>query len=279
MQGPQAEAASPGPGDVFAAECRRLGPRLMRDLGLTDVQAAGLLGNLGHESGGFRQLQEIAPRSPGSRGGWGLAQWTGPRRVAMEAWCRARGLDPASPEAGYGYLCAELRTTEAAGPCRPAGGPDPRGRHRGGVPALRAARHRRAAEPARLGAPGARRPPRRSRPGGARAGPRPGRALSRARRTPFPSRPGPPRAHPRRSTMTHRYPRGARPRLRRPPARRAFWPRPSPPAAALPAGAAVPWGDWLVAPAPAGLGRSRAARRRRRDGRHRPGRALGRLAC
>jgi hypothetical protein len=102
------------PGDLFAVECARLGPRLMADLGLTAVQAAGLLGNLGHESGGFRQIQEVAPAVPGSRGGWGLAQWTGPRRVAMEAWCRARGLDPAAPEAGYGYLCAELRTTEAA---------------------------------------------------------------------------------------------------------------------------------------------------------------------
>lgn len=100
-------------GDGFAAACRRLGPRLMRDLGLTDIQAAGLLGNLGHESGGFRQLQELAPAVAGSRGGWGLAQWTGPRRGAMEAWCRAHALDPASPEANYGYLCAELRGSEA----------------------------------------------------------------------------------------------------------------------------------------------------------------------
>ncbi|MCJ2049701.1 phage tail tip lysozyme [Methylobacterium sp. J-070] len=104
----------PTPGDFFAAECRRLGPRLMGDLGLSDIQAAGLLGNLGHESGGFRDLQEIAPAVAGSRGGWGLAQWTGPRRRAMEAWCRAHALDPADPEASYGYLCAELRGTEAA---------------------------------------------------------------------------------------------------------------------------------------------------------------------
>jgi len=103
-----------GPGDAFAAGCRRLGPRLMRDLGLTDLQAAGLLGNLGHESGGFRQLQEVAPVVAESRGGWGLAQWTGPRRVAMEAWCRAHALDPASLDAQYRYLCVELRTTEAA---------------------------------------------------------------------------------------------------------------------------------------------------------------------
>ena len=101
------------PGDGFAAECRRLGPRLMRDLALNAVQAAGLLGNLGHESDGFRALQERAPAVAGSRGGWGFAQWTGRRRRAMEAWCRAQALDPASPEANYGYLCAELRSTEA----------------------------------------------------------------------------------------------------------------------------------------------------------------------
>ena len=100
--------------DPFADGCARLGPRLMRDLGLTDLQAAGLLGNLGHESGGFRHLQEIRPAVKGSRGGWGLAQWTGPRRRAMEAWCRAEGLDPASEAANYGYLCEELRTNEAA---------------------------------------------------------------------------------------------------------------------------------------------------------------------
>ncbi len=103
----------PAAQEPFAAACRRLGPRLMRDLGLSDVQAAGLLGNLGHETGGFRHLQEVAPAVPGSRGGWGLAQWTGPRRLAMEAWCQARGRDPADPEAGYGYLCAELRGPEA----------------------------------------------------------------------------------------------------------------------------------------------------------------------
>jgi hypothetical protein len=85
----------------------------MRDLALTDIQAAGLLGNLGHETGGFAHLQEVAPAVPGSQGGWGLAQWTGPRRRAMEAWCHARGLDPASEAANEGYLCAELWTSEA----------------------------------------------------------------------------------------------------------------------------------------------------------------------
>lgn len=101
------------PRNPFVADCARLGPRLMRDLGLTELQAAGLLGNLGHESGGFQSLQERRPVVKGSRGGWGLAQWTGPRRRAMEAWCRTRRLDPADREANYGYLCEELRGSEA----------------------------------------------------------------------------------------------------------------------------------------------------------------------
>lgn len=105
--------AKHGAADVFAQRCARLGPSLMRDLALTDVQAAGLLGNLGHETDGFRLLQEVAPVVPGSRGGWGLAQWTGPRRVAMEAWCRAQGLDPASEAANEGYLRLELTTVES----------------------------------------------------------------------------------------------------------------------------------------------------------------------
>lgn len=85
----------------------------MRELDLTDIQAAGLLGNLGHETGGFAHLQEVSPSVPGSPGGWGIAQWTGPRRRAMEAWCHAQGLDPASEAANEGYLCAELSTGEA----------------------------------------------------------------------------------------------------------------------------------------------------------------------
>lgn len=113
------EGGAPGgsvrcsPTESFSPRCARIGPILMRDLGLTEFQAAGLLGNLGHETGGFRHLQEIAPAIPGSRGGWGIAQWTGPRRVAMEAWAEARGLDPASEAANLGFLHAELTTSEA----------------------------------------------------------------------------------------------------------------------------------------------------------------------
>ena len=42
---------------------------LMRDFALDVTSAAAIAGNLGHESGGFRFLQEKKPLVPGSRGG------------------------------------------------------------------------------------------------------------------------------------------------------------------------------------------------------------------
>lgn len=81
---------------------------LKRDFGLTDAQAAGVVGNLMHESGGFQSLQE---QNPGSgRGGFGYAQWTGARRNAFENYAAQNGLDPNSYEANYGYLKHELNT-------------------------------------------------------------------------------------------------------------------------------------------------------------------------
>lgn len=93
----------------------RLQRDLMRDYGLTAEQAAGFVGNLAHESGGFRTLQEVKPLIPGSRGGYGYAQWTGPRRRAFEAWTSQNSLDPASYEANYGFLRHELDNTPEGG--------------------------------------------------------------------------------------------------------------------------------------------------------------------
>lgn len=82
---------------------------LAHDLQLELFQAAGIVGNLGYESGELRSLQEVAPIVPGSRGGYGWAQWTGPRRRAFEAFAQERGLDPASDEANYGFLVHEFK--------------------------------------------------------------------------------------------------------------------------------------------------------------------------
>lgn len=86
--------------------------RLQEDFDLTKEQAAGIVGNLGHESGGLKEMQEKNPVVPGSRGGFGWAQWTGPRRRAFEKWAADKGLDPTSDEANYGFLKHELQTTE-----------------------------------------------------------------------------------------------------------------------------------------------------------------------
>lgn len=78
------------------------------------IDAIAALGNIGHECAGFNLMQETKPLIPGSRGGWGWAQWTGPRRRAFEKWVAERGLDPSSYEANLGFLLVELRGSEKA---------------------------------------------------------------------------------------------------------------------------------------------------------------------
>lgn len=50
--------------------------------------AAGFVGNFVHESGVQSAKQEVRPLVAGSKGGWGIAQWTGPRRSALENFAR-----------------------------------------------------------------------------------------------------------------------------------------------------------------------------------------------
>lgn len=88
----------------------RLMRDIQRDLNLTPAQAAGVVGNFAHESDGFRTLQERNPVVPGSRGGFGFAQWTGPRRRNFEEFARSNGLDPNSYEANYGFFLHEIQT-------------------------------------------------------------------------------------------------------------------------------------------------------------------------
>lgn len=98
---------------IYEQKVKKYGPRFMRDLGLTKEQVAGIFGNFYAETGGFKLLQEQNPLVKGSRGGWGWAQWTGPRRRAFEKWADNNGLDRASDEANYQYVIVELRGPEA----------------------------------------------------------------------------------------------------------------------------------------------------------------------
>lgn len=97
---------------TFRAKAPGIMAQLVRDFSITPEDAAAIVGNLGHESLGFTAMQEFKPVVEGSRGGWGWAQWTGPRRRAFEAYCARTGKDPASDEANYAYLFLELKGIE-----------------------------------------------------------------------------------------------------------------------------------------------------------------------
>jgi len=98
----------PNSDNSFEARGGWLVKRIALDFNIQLFQAAGSVGNLGFESGGFKVLQEIGV-SDFERGGYGWAQWTGPRRRAFETWCVNNKLKPSSDEANYGYLCVELK--------------------------------------------------------------------------------------------------------------------------------------------------------------------------
>jgi hypothetical protein len=97
---------------------------LMRDFGLSTLQAAGVVGNLHHESGGMNanMNQQYAYNGPGGPGapsgdlnqGYGWAQWTYGRKGLFLGYCSQQGLNPASPAANYAYLKHELETDQAA---------------------------------------------------------------------------------------------------------------------------------------------------------------------
>lgn len=109
---PQPRPSSPKGLGLFQSKAPRIMHDLMRDLGLTSVQAAGILGNIGHECAGFNLLQEQKPIR-GGRGGWGWCQWTGPRRSDFEKWATEHSLDFSSDKANYGFLLQELQGNQA----------------------------------------------------------------------------------------------------------------------------------------------------------------------
>lgn len=118
LRGPQSTwGAQMGPalktplaGSGFSGKAPGIMRQLMADYGLTKEQAAGIVGNLGHESAGFSAMQEKRPLA--GRGGWGWAQWTGPRRREFERKAKEWGLDPNSDEMNYRFLKHELDGSE-----------------------------------------------------------------------------------------------------------------------------------------------------------------------
>lgn len=102
------QPASAPVGDI--AERLRMG---MIERGLPEHVADGFLMNFQDESGLNPGINEVNPTVPGSRGGFGLYQLTGPRRVAYEQFAAQRGVSPADPDAQLDFMMQELQGPEA----------------------------------------------------------------------------------------------------------------------------------------------------------------------
>lgn len=74
--------------------------------------AQGVTARLNGESRLNPGINEINPTVEGSRGGYGLAQWTGPRRRQYEAFASERGAPLDDPNAQLDFLMWENANTE-----------------------------------------------------------------------------------------------------------------------------------------------------------------------
>lgn len=81
---------------------------------LTPIQTAGIMGNLQAESGFDPAINEKNPVVSGSRGGYGIAQWTGGRRVALENFAKDSGRDVSSLDLQLDYMWHEFQNGEKA---------------------------------------------------------------------------------------------------------------------------------------------------------------------
>lgn len=80
--------------------------------GVPEHVADGIVGNMIGESRLDPGINEIAPLVPGSRGGFGFNQWTGPRRRAFEAEAQRRGVPLDDVDFQIDYTMHELMGPE-----------------------------------------------------------------------------------------------------------------------------------------------------------------------
>jgi hypothetical protein len=110
----QTQALQPGESLQAAKQWK---DNLKKDFGLNDAQAAGIVGNLWHESGGMNTGITQGGGIGGPNGnmaddngnGYGIAQWGGVRKQGLIDFANANKLDPSSQAANYGYLKQELQ--------------------------------------------------------------------------------------------------------------------------------------------------------------------------
>lgn len=82
--------------------------------GMAPHVADAFVMNFRDESGLDPSINETSPTVPGSRGGFGLAQWTGPRRVALEDFAKGQGKPASDMNVQLDFLMSELQGPEAA---------------------------------------------------------------------------------------------------------------------------------------------------------------------
>ncbi len=108
-----AVTSQPLPGDVADGTMEALIRNGLKDRGFPAHIQDAMIMNMQDESGLNPGINEIAPLVPGSRGGFGLMQWTGPRRRQLEAFAQQRGTSPSDVDTQLDFMMEELRTTEA----------------------------------------------------------------------------------------------------------------------------------------------------------------------
>lgn len=81
--------------------------------GMPEHIADAFMLNFQDESGLNSDINEAKPLVPGSRGGYGLYQLTGPRRTGFEAFAAKQGKDPSDVDAQLDWLMYELQGPEA----------------------------------------------------------------------------------------------------------------------------------------------------------------------
>jgi len=85
----------------------------LTERGLPPHVADAFVMNFQDESGLDAGINEIEPTVPGSRGGFGLAQWTGPRRRELEAFAQQRGMPVNDENLQMDFLMQELQGSES----------------------------------------------------------------------------------------------------------------------------------------------------------------------
>lgn len=92
--------------------------------GIPEHVADGFVANFADESGLNSGINERNPTVEGSRGGYGLYQLTGPRRVAYEKFAADRGVSPSDVDTQLDFLVSELKGPEAGAAAKIFAAPD-----------------------------------------------------------------------------------------------------------------------------------------------------------